>query len=346
MKASSVQNKSKVCSFGVAFSLKLFIVFVLFSLFSIHYSLYPQGILAQTRIPLVVAPARQTVAVDPGKTENLQIRFFNESTSPMSGNIKAVDFIVTGSDGSPVLLEDQTNDWIKLPYDKATIPAGDVLPVNFKVQVPEDAVPGGRYVAIIFEQTGQLSQSSDNESASLVTPRIVGLLSIKVNGPVVESAFVNIFKTPKFMEFGKIPVYFEIMNKGGYHINPKGQITLTNWMGKEVDRVTLEDKNIFPNAKRTYEEKLGSTWMFGKYKVGLTASYGETGKTVLAESYVWIVPVTVIVIIIFSGLIVALLGYLVTRKTHARQEALEEKLEEEISELESLKNKFKDKLPK
>lgn len=317
---------------------------LLLSLFILQASL--NNIFAQAKVPLVVAPARQTVAIDPGKTENLQIKFFNESISPISGNLKAVDFIVTGSDGSPVLLEDQTNDWVKLPYNKASIPSGDVLRVNFKVQVPEDATPGGRYVAIIFEQTGQLSQNFDNESASLVSPRIVGLLSIRVNGPVTESAFVNTFKTPKFLEFGKIPVYFEIMNKGGYHISPKGQITLTNWMGKEVERITLEDKNIFPNAKRVYEEKLGSTWMFGKYKVGLTAAYGESGKTMVSESFVWVIPVTVIAIIIFSILIAALIGYLITRKVHAKQEALEEKLEEEISELESLKNKFKDKLPK
>lgn len=326
--------------------LSLSVVFVLFLLFSILYTLFPQGILAQARIPLVVAPARQTVALDAGKTENLQIKFFNESISPISGNLKAVDFIVSNSDGSPTLLEDQVNDWVKLPYDRAVIPSGDVLRVNFKVEVPKDTPAGGRYVAIIFEQTGQLSQSSDNESQSLVAPRIVGLLSIRVNGPVTESAYVNIFKTPKFLEFGKIPVYFEIMNKGGYHISPNGQVTLTDWMGKEVERITIEDKNIFPNAKRSYEAKIGSTWMFGKYKVALEANYGETGKTLLSENFVWVVPVTVIVIVIFSILIAILLAYLVSRKVHAKQEALEEKLEEEISELESLKNKFKDKLPK
>lgn len=302
---------------------------------------------AQERIPLVVAPARQTIAIDTGKTENLQIKFFNESSSPISGNLRAVDFVVTGNDGSPILLEDQPNDWVKLPYDRASIPAGDVLKVNFKVSVPKDAIPGGRYVAIIFEQTGQIpTQTSNNESASAISSRIVGLLSIRVNGTITESAFVNIFRVPKFLEFGKIPVYFEIVNKGGYHINPKGQVTLTNWFGKEIERVTIDDKNIFPNAKRSYEAKLGETWMFGKYKVNLVASYGETGKTVVDESYIWVVPVTIIIIIIFSVLIAVLTGYLVSRSIKSKQEVLEEKLSEEIQELESLKSKFQDKLPR
>lgn len=309
--------------------------------------LVSKNVNAQAKIPLVVAPARQTVALDAGNTENLQIKFFNESQSPISGNLKVVDFIVTGNDGSPILLEDQPNDWVKLPYDRASITAGEVLKVNFKVTVPKDAAPGGRYVAIIFEQTGQIpTQSGDNESASAVSSRIVGLLSIRVNGPVTESAFVNIFKTPKFLEFGKIPVYFEIVNKGGYHINPTGQVTLTNWFGKEIERVTIEDKNIFPNAKRSYETKLGETWMFGKYKVNLVASYGETGKTILDESYVWIVPITIIIIVIFSILIAILTAYLFTRGLKAKQEGLEEKLEEEIKELEGLKSKFQDRLPR
>lgn len=324
----------------------IYVFFVIYLGFRVWDFVFPTGISAQSRIPLVVAPARQTVAIDAGKTENLQIKFFNESITPVSGNIKAVDFIVTGSDGSPILLEDQINDWVKLPYDRASIASGDVLRVNFKVTVPKDTQPGGRYVAIIFEQTGQLSQTSETESVSAVSPRIVGLLSIRVNGPIIESAFVDVFKTPKFMEFGKIPVNFEILNKGGYHINPKGQITLTNWVGKEIERVTIDDKNIFPNASRIYDAKLGQTWMFGRYNVGLTASFGETGKTLLANSFVWVVPITVVVIIIFSILILILAVYLISRKVKAKQEVLEEKLEEEISDLEAIKNKFKDKLPK
>ena len=197
---------------------------------------------------------------------------------------------------------------------------------------------------IIFEQSGGIA--SQNESASVVSSRIVGLVSIRVNGPVVESAFVNIFKLPKFLEFGKIPVYFDILNKGGYHISPKGQVTLTNWFGREVERVTIENKNIFPNAERNYETNLGQTWMFGKYKVNLVASYGDQGKTILAENFVWVVPVTLIIIIIFSLLIIILVAYLISIKVRAKQESLEEKLEEEITELEAIKNKFQDKLPK
>jgi hypothetical protein len=317
------------------------------ALFSVSYSLFANSANAQARIPLVVAPARQTVALDAGKSESLQIKFFNESTSPISGNIKAVDFIVTGNDGSPILLEDQVNTWVKLPFERASIASGDVLRVNFKVEVPKNAQPGGKYVAIIFEQTGQLSNpTTDNEGATAISPRIVGLLNIRINGPVVEYSFIDKLKVPSFLEFGPVNLSFDILNKGGYHINPKGQVTLTDWTGKEVDRVTIDDKNIFPDTSRTYSTKIGKTWMFGKYAVDITAAYGETGKTLTESKFVWIVPVTVILLVIFTIMILGFAIYLVSQKIKAKQVKLEEKLEEEISDLEALKNKFKDKLPK
>ena len=160
--------------------LALIIISVLITVFAFE-------IKAQDRIPLVVAPARQFVAMDAGTTENLVIKFFNESTVPVSGNLKAIDFVVTAKDGSPILLEDQTNDWIKLPFDRATIPAGDVLKINYKVTVPENTQPGGRYVAIMFEQTGQIPDTQTNdEGASAISSRIVGLLSVRINGFVYE----------------------------------------------------------------------------------------------------------------------------------------------------------------
>lgn len=324
----------------------LIIAIFVFIFLILNSSLLIKAVSAQARIPLVVAPARQTIAIDPGKTSDLQIKFFNESTTAVSGNIKAIDFIVTAKDGSPILLEDQINPWVKLPYDKATIAAGDVLRVNFKVTVPKDTLPGGRYVAIMFEQTGQLPDSQSDEQASLVSSRIVGLVSIRINGAIYESAFVDIFKIPAFLEFGPIPVYFEILNKGGLHISPIGQLTLTNWFNKEVETKTLESKNIFPNAKRIYEEKLGKPFMFGRYVASLTASYGEQGKTLTLNQFVWVVPITLIIIIILGLIIITMGVVLISKRFKAKQVKLEEKLEEEITELESLKNKFKDKLPK
>lgn len=316
---------------------------------------FAKNVSAQDTIPLTVAPARQYLSVDPGGNLTSRIKFFNHGQFPVSGEIKVVDFIVNNSSGSPVLLEDENfssrfsaASWAKTSVTKATIAKESVLEVPFTVDVPDNARPGGRYLAVIFEASGQVQepQTPETEGISSVNPRVVGLVSIRINGPITEGAFVDVFKVPGFIQFGPVPVYFEIFNNGDYHITPNGSVTITNWFNKQVGKYNLEEKNIFPDARRSYETELGKTWMFGRYKVDLVASYGESGQVVTATDYVWVLPIFLIIAIILGIAIMVMGTILIVKKVKTKQEALEAKLEREISEVEQLKNKFKDQLPK
>lgn len=347
-------HKSTTAKRVTHLQIKAFII-CLFAYLSFAYLLIPSETRAQAKIPLVVAPARQEVRLNPGESKSLQVRFFNESSAPLSGNVGIVDFIVTGKEGQPVLLDDVNypisnqysgSSWVTLPTDKASIAPGDVLRINYKLNVPKDAKPGGRYVAVYFESESQIPQTSINQQISSTSTRIVALLYIRVNGPVMESAYIDLFGVPVFLQFGPVPVNFEVFNKGDYHITPTGQLVLVDWFGKQIDQIIIDQKNVFPDTKRAYEAKLGSTWMFGKYKVNLSAAYGESGKVLISSSDVWIIPVFVILAVALGIGIIILLGIYINKRLTAKQKILETKLEEEISEVEELKNKFKDKLPK
>jgi len=311
-------------------------------------------VFAQDRLPLVVAPARQQIAVDPGKKESLIIKFFNESAVPVSGIIKAVDFIVKGSGGKPILLENlgvpatsrySASTWIKLPYERATIPAGSVLKVQFDINVPKDALPGGRYVAIYFEQTGfdlGVVTTTLQQGESSVSPRIVGLLNIRVNGPITENASVIKFSAPLFSEFGPVAVNTEIYNYGNYHITPQGQISLFDFLGRKIGEASLEEKNIFPESSRIFETQIGPKLLLGKFKLTLNAAYGETGQALAAVTYIWVFPWKLSLAIILGVAIIVLLAINIWKLIKKKQKKLETVLQEEISEIETLKNKYKD----
>lgn len=317
-------------------------------------SITKNNVYAQDRLPLVVAPARQQTALDPGKRESLIIKFFNESAVPVSGIIKAVDFIVKGSDGKPILLENSVipttsrysaSSWIKLPYERATIPAGSVLKVQFDVNVPKDALPGGRYVAIYFEQTGfdiGTVATTLQQGESTVSPRIVGLLNIRVNGPITEKAAVIKFSAPLFSEFGPIAVNTEIFNYGNYHITPQGQISLFDFLGRKIAETSLEEKNIFPESSRIFETKIGPKLLLGKFRLALNASYGEGNQALSAITYVWILPWRLILAIVLGVAIIVLLAIGIWRLLKGKQKKLETVLEKEISQVEELKEKYKD----
>jgi len=304
--------------------------------------------------PLVVAPARQEISVDPGEKASVVLRFFNQSKVPMTGLIKVADFIVDDKIGTPRFLEDanqssprfSASQWINLPFDKMTIEPDNKITVAASIDIPKGARPGGRYAAIYFEPSGELSSAPKDNSGKaemVISSRIAGLLYIRVNGPIQEQGLVSRLFAPSFYEYGPVSVEAEILNRGDYHINPNGSITLTDMFGNRVDEQKLTRLNIFPDATRAYTAALGKKWLVGRFKLQLAATYGEKGQVLSRSIEVWVLPWRVGIIIVLSLIIIFLMGRWLYRNFLAKENLLEEKLEEEEKEINKLKEELKKK---
>jgi len=327
-----------------------FILVVFF--FVLGFTLYASRVSAQAEIPLIVGPARQEVFVDPGDSEIVEVRFYNQSELPLNGIVRAADFVVLDKDGGPRIIDDPAlaspkysgSAWINMPFDQITIAPGGKVAVPISISVPANAKPGGRYVAVFFEVGGQIPDSSQKAGLG-VASRIASLLSIRVNGDITENAIVTRFFAPSVIEFGPVSVETEIFNRGDYHITPQGVITMSNMFGGLVDQVSLEKRNIFPDNSIVYENQIGNKWHLGRYKLSLSGSYGEQGKVLDAITYVWIIPWRLIAVAILTIIII---WALVSRLVHSQEkhvEKLEEELEKEEDEIEKLKKILKKKNP-
>jgi len=321
-------------------------------LFTFSFLLFPLASLceAQTTTHLIVAPSRQEILVEPGENTAINVKFLNQSDAPISGTIGAVDFVVEDKEGTPTFLEGpaavtgltkissrfSAASWFELPYDRATIAAKNKILLQAKIHVPANARPGGRYVALYFEPGGTPPppEGVPKEASTPISARIVSLVYIRVAGPIKEDAYVVKFSAPPFSQYGPVMVSTEILNRGDYHITPKGIVKVYNPFGKEIDRQKLDERNIFPDASRVYENKVGTKWMIGKYRLELAASYGETGKGLTATSYFWVVPYKEISAGLLALVIVVLTITLVIRRLRRREQELEEKIEELEKKLE------------
>lgn len=308
---------------------------------------------AQAILPLTVAPARQELMLNPGEQTAVNVRFYNLGESPVSGIIKVADFLVEGNAGTPRIIEDFSqapprfagSNWFSLPYDRITIAAGDKVSLQAKVMVPSNATAGGRYVAIYFEPGGVIPEAvgSSQEAGTGTATRIASLIYIKVSGDAKEAAMVSRFFTKNFYEYGPVQVTSEILNRGDYHIRPRGVISLTNALGGLVAQEKLKEQNIFPDGFRTFTNSLGQKWMLGRYRLDLAASYGEQGKALTGATYVWVFPWRVVIIITLALLIIFLLSrhfYLTVVKKEA---TLEEEIGKEKEEIEKLKEELRRK---
>jgi len=309
---------------------------------------------AQSIIPLVVAPARQTIEVDPGKTTSFVVRFYNTGIEPISGTFKVADFIVDNNEGSPNFLEGPTTlskrfaaaQWVTLSTEKGTIPSRDMVIIDGKIHVPADANPGGKYFAVFFEPTSEIPEAtgSKQEEAASISMRIAGLVYLKVSGPIAEGANIVSFSAPNFSEYGPVTITTEIKNSGDYHITPKGQIVIKNIFGREVARESLQETNIFPDASRVIVSKLGTKWMVGKFTASLDATYGESGKALASALSFWVFPWKLAVVITLAIIIIVLIIIIIFNRFVKKEKKLEEELSEEKEELEKLKESLKDKI--
>ncbi len=177
-----------------------------------------------------------------------------------------------------------------------------------------------------------------------VSSRIAALIYFRVAGDITENALISKFFAPSFFEYGPIKIETEILNRGDYHIAPSGIMSLTDMFGGLIAQEKLkEEVNIFPDAARTYVNKLGSKWMFGRYRVDIAASYGEKGQALSRFIYVWVIPWKIVVIVTLTLILLILLGRMIYRNVLLRQSSLETEIEHEREEIEELKEQLKKK---
>jgi hypothetical protein len=320
--------------------------------FSLFFALFiVSQSFAQTILPLTVYPARQQLEVDPGEKTAVTVNFVNKNDQPISGFFKVVDFVVLDKNGTPTFIENSTQinpkfsaaSWFNLYNDRGTIPANEKISIQANINVPVNAKPGGRYVALYFEPTTTnfTPSGKEKEANTGIAPRLASLIYIKVKGPIKEAAWVTRFFTKSFWEFGPIDVETEILNRGDYHISPQGAITLYNFFGNRVDQQKLEEQNIFPDVSKTYKNKIGSRWMLGRYRLDLTGSYGNSGRSLTASLYFWVFPWRLSLIVVLSLVILFIFIRELRKNAYLKQKELEKELEHEREEIEKLKEELK-----
>ncbi len=319
--------------------------------FVLLWSVFSPFTHAQSTLPLTVGPARQQITINPGESASFAVKFYNQSEITLNGVVKTADFVVGTNDGSPRIIDDAAlanpkyaaSKWIALSLDQTAIAPNDRVIITGSIDVPKDARPGGRYVAVYFEPSIGTPQVGPEGNIQGVAPRIASLLYIRVAGPISENALISNLFAPSFYEYGPIAVTSEVLNRGDYHIRPRGILTLSNMLGSKTQQVPLREENIFPDSSRVFQNAVGTKWMIGKYKINLTASYGEKGQVLERSIYVWVFPWKVATVITLAIIILVLLGRNIYKGVIVKEQALEKEIAHERKEIEELKEQLKKK---
>jgi hypothetical protein len=304
-------------------NIKIFVF--LLSLFIFVFSLKSVA-LAQEALSLTVKPVRvgddNSLLLSPGEKKQIQVKVENNSQLGLQIESQAFDFIV-GEDGTtpiPVTEEQDSRwslaSWITLAPASNFLSAGGSATVNALIEVPEDALPGGRYAMILHSpDVGRV----EDQTGAGIAQRAGTLIYVIIDGPINELAYVSLFRLPGFLEKGPVPMEIKIRNESDIHITPSPQIKIFNLFGKEIDSLSLDQKNVFPFTERDFSDVWQRKWGFGPYTLRLEATYGLQGQVASAETVVWMIPVTIIIIVLISILIIVAVVLALKKKKETKK---------------------------
>ena len=274
--------------------------------------------------------------LEPGGHVEGQTKIINESDAPLTFDLNVQDFVVTDNIGTPNILPPSTLNtkysaaaWIGITPNKFTLQPGQKQNLDYFIQVPKNARPGGHYAAIVYTPEVKTGISG---TGSTINSQLGSIFYITVKGPITESANISKFFANGFQEYGPVSILTQIQNFGDLHIAPRGTVNVSGlFYNKTQD---LPTHNIFPQAKRDYVNTFGQTFMLGRYKAVFLGSYGANNNLPLtATLYFWVFTWRLTLIIALIIVVIVLGGmYFKKRKKDASKSPEEPKKDESKEE--------------
>lgn len=220
----------------------------------------------------VVGPGKFNVELEPGQSEEVLITVTNRSGERKRFDLTTEDMVGSDdTDQATVLLGDDRGpytlkDYLSVPADSFFVEPGQRVRIPVTISLPLDAEAGGRYGSLLV-QTASVDDGSGNSSAAIVS-RIAVLFFVTTPGLTTQSGELVDFATiPDTVYFASGPINFGLLyeNDGAVHVNPSGEIRITNMVGDEVGFIEIAPWFSLPQSMRLREVVWDRETLLGRY---------------------------------------------------------------------------------
>ena len=247
----------------------------------------------------VVGPGKTEIAVNPGDTVIQEITVTNRISELRTFRL-GIDDITGSADGSSaVALTDgargpySIRDYISFPEDTITLGLGERARIPVKITIPLDAEPGGLYGSVLVSTERIPEPGAANAPRSPVIARIGSLFFVTVKGDVERGGITTGIQTLDnkwWYEKGPINLGVTYENTGSVHLNPYGEISITNMFGEQVGFVELEPWFVLPKSLRTRDVAWEREFLLGRYTVTAKINRGYDDVIDEVTTTFWVLP--------------------------------------------------------
>lgn len=271
---------------------------------------------------LSVTPPLFQLSVSPGDEWQSAIKVVNPNSYPLTVHAEVFNFEATGESGYGAFIpidtsttsKDTLAQWIAIDSAPQSIPAEKSQDISFIVHVPKDASPGGHYAAILIST--EPSGGTKGQTVQTIQS-VTSLFFLRVEGDVIERGDIREFRAlDSVVNTPDVTLSLRFENKGNVHLQPKGDIIITNMWGTERGRIPVNYKssfgNVLPQSIRDFTFSWKSDFRvsdIGRYTARTTLAYGENGvQSTDAITHFWVIPVkwtliTILFILVSVGLV-------------------------------------------
>lgn len=264
---------------------------------------------ADDTLSVTLTPPLYQLTIGPGENWTSSLKIVNNNSYQVTYYAQVVDMEARGESGEskltpligpqdPDLESTQLARWVKLGSNSITVKPGSSGALNFTVNVPRNAEPGGHYAAILVG-TQPLAATSSGSYMN-ITSFVSSLLFVRIKGDVVESGRIREFSSNEGLyQEPKADFVIRFENTGNTHVKPEGDVTIYNMWGKERGKVVINQEanfgSVLPKTIRRFEfswEGEQNVFDIGRYSAVVTLAYGQDEKkNISAVTYFWVVPI-------------------------------------------------------
>jgi hypothetical protein len=283
------------------------------------YSFFIIGILLTTPLgvfaaglSLSVTPTLFEMSAVPSQSWQSSIKVINNNPQELTVYASVVNFAPQGENGQGKFLpvfEEFTEgktlaEWITVSDDAFLIQPESSTNIPLQITIPPDASPGGHFAAILI---GTKPPQSDSAVRVQTAQIVTSLFFVRIAGDVVENGSIRTFRPlHSFVDTPEIDFEVRFENKGNVHLQPQGEIIITNMWGKERGIVPINQQTHFGNVLPESIRKFNFTWKgeqsftdIGRYKAVLTLAYGTDSRQFSTQTtHFWVVPIKSVLLVL------------------------------------------------
>ena len=247
----------------------------------------------------VVGPGRTELVVSPGETITKEIIVTNRISDGRVFKLEVDDIKGSADGSSAVTLADgergpySIRDYISFPDDEFTLALGERARIPVTITIPADAEPGGFYGSVLVSTNRTAEEGVSGVPRSPIIARVGSLFFVTVKGVTEVSGQTNSVTTlgnKWWYEEGPIELGILYENTGSVHVNPYGEISVTNVFGEEVGFIELEPWFVLPKSLRNREVTWDREFLLGRYTVTAKVNRGYEDTVDEVSTTFWVLP--------------------------------------------------------